>query len=260
MYPYFFFPFTEFRIYTFWLWLSLAFVAFIYMLKKMSKKSGINQNFFAGNALLFVVSTFLFSRLFFVIAEWTDYKYIIGDRFLNFFLTNGDDYNLSFMWGIIGFLVVLIYLIYRHQQNHEKYIDVVVVSFFFAAIIGYLAALFGGQIYGRPTSLPIGIVYQGEDMNIPYTSAVLPLALFYSLLSFSTFTILYITKELNKIPGFIGYLGIWIFSIILLVGEFFSGTQDVFHSLIQLNLTQIGAIVGILTSWVWLFRQIRKIK
>lgn len=61
----------------------------------MSKKTGVNQNFFAGNALLFVGSTFLFSRLFFIISEWSDYKYLIQDRIVNFFLMT--DYNLSFI-------------------------------------------------------------------------------------------------------------------------------------------------------------------
>lgn len=226
------------------------------MIKKMSKKTGVNQNFFLGNVLTFVLTTFLFSRLFFVIAEWRDYKYLVEDRFINFFLMT--DYNLSFVGGVVGFLLVLIYKIHRHQQSHEKYLDVIVVSFFFAAIIGYLAALFGGQIYGRPTGLPIGIVYQGDDVNIPYTSAVLPLALFYSILSFLTFTILYIMKEMFKIPGFIGYLGVGLFSVFLLVGEFFSGTEDIFHSWIGINLTQLGAIVGIIISGLWLFREIRK--
>lgn len=227
------------------------------MIKKMSKKTGVNQNFFVGNILTFVLTTFLFSRLFFVIAEWRDYKYLVEDRFINFFLMT--DYNLSFVGGVTGFMLVLFYKLYRYQQTHEKYMDVVVVSFFFAAIIGYLAALFGGQIYGRPTSLPIGIVYQGDDVNIPYTSAVLPLALFYSILSFATFTILYIIKEMFKIPGFIGYLGIGLFSVFLFVGEFFSGTEDIFHSWISLNLTQLGAMIGIVISGLWLFKQIRKI-
>lgn len=97
-------------------------------------------------------------------------------------------------------------------------------------------------------------------MNIPYTSAVLPLALFYSLLSFLTFTILYIIKELFKIPGFIGYMGIGMFSVFLLVGEFFSGTEDIFHSWIGINLTQIGSIIGILISGTWLLKKIQKIR
>lgn len=228
------------------------------MLNKMCKKTGVNQNFFAGNALLFVVSTFLFSRLLFVIAEWRDFKYLIEDRFLNFFLMT--DYNMSFIGGVIGFLLVLIYKLYRYQQSHEKYIDVVVVSFFFAAIVGYLSAMLGGQIYGRPTSLPIGIVYQGEDMNIPYTSAVIPLALFYSLLSFLTFSILYILKEMYRIPGFVGYVGIGLFSTFLLVGEFFSGTEDIAYSMTGLNITQFGAITGIFFSGIWMIKQIRKIR
>lgn len=170
------------------------------------------------------------------------------------------DYNLSFVGGIIGFMLILFYKIYRYQQTHEKYLDVVVVSFFFAAIIGYLAAMLWGQIYGRPTSLAIGVVYQGEDMNIPYTSAVIPLALFYSLLSFLTFSTLYILKEMYKIPGFVGYVGIGLFSTFLLIGEFFSGTEDIFHSWIWMNLTQIWAIIGIVLSGIWLYKQIRKIK
>lgn len=65
----------------------------------MSKKVGVNENFFIGNILLFVVSTFLFSRLLFVIAEWRDYKYLVEDRFVNFFIMT--DYNLSFVGGVI---------------------------------------------------------------------------------------------------------------------------------------------------------------
>jgi len=226
------------------------------MLKKMSKKTGVNQNFFAGNALLFVVSTFLFSRLFFVIVEWRDYKYLIEDRFINFFLMT--DYNFSFIGGVFGFMLVLFYKIYRYQQTHEKYLDVVVMAFFFAAIIWYFSALFWWQIYGRPTSLPVGIVYQGDNMNIPYTTAVIPLALIYSFLSFVTFTILYIAKELFRIPGFIGYMGIGMFSVFLLIGEFFSGTEDIFRITLGVNLTQVGSIIGILISGIWLLRKIQK--
>ena len=46
-----------------------------------------------------------------------------------------------------------------HSQKHEKYIDALVIAFLFAAVIGYIGAFLGGQIYGRPTSFPIGIIY-----------------------------------------------------------------------------------------------------
>lgn len=85
----------------------------------------------------------------------------------------------------------------------ERYLDTVVVAFFFSAIIGYLAAFLGGQIYGQPTSLPIGIIYHGDDVTIPYTSAVIPLAPIYAIVSFILFSALYIVKELFKVPGLI---------------------------------------------------------
>ena len=220
----------------------------------MSKKAGVNENFFIGNILLFVVSTFLFSRLLFVIAEWRDYKYLVEDRLVNFFIMT--DYNLSFVGGVIWFLVILYIKLRQHEQPHERYLDTIVVSFFFSAVIGYVAAFLWGQIYGRPTTLPIGIIYGGSDVTIPYTSAVVPLALIYSIISFILFSILYIVKELFKVPGLIGYLGVALFSIILLLLEFFSGTEDILRTTIWLNITQIAAIFGILMSGKWLWKQI----
>ena len=91
-----------------------------------------------------------------------------------------DNYNLSFIGGVVGFTGVLVYKLIRYEQPKEKYIDIVVLSFLFAAIIGYIAAFLGGQIYGKPTLLPIGMIY-GNESPVPYTSSILPLALLYSL-------------------------------------------------------------------------------
>ena len=254
MFPFFTLPFTEIRIYTFGLGLVIAFACLSYMIAKMCKKSWLNSNFFIGNALLFVFSTFFFSRLIFVIAEWRDYKYLVEDRLLNFFIMT--DYNMSFVGGVLWFFLALSYKLYRYQQPKEKYLDVLVLSFLFSAIVGYIAAFLGGQIYGTPTNLPIGIVYRWDASNIPYTSAIIPLALFYSLGSFILFSALYILKEALKIPGFIGYMGIGIFSILLFCGEFFSGNEDIFRLYSGLNLTQISALIGIFIAGKWLKRQI----
>ncbi len=149
-----------------------------------------------------------------------------------------DNYNLSFIGGVIGFIGVLAYKIYRYEQPKEKYIDIVVLSFLFAAVVGYLAAFVGGQIYGRPTLLPIGIIY-GNESAIPYTSSILPLALFYSLGCFFLFSTLYILREIIRIPGYIGYIGIALYSCFLFIGEFFTGSDDLVRSLIFINASQI---------------------
>lgn len=209
MYPEIILPFLGVKIFTFGLALSIAFGLFFFMLYKLSVKTGINSNFFFGSALPLVASTFIFSRLIFILTQWRDYKYLIADRFLHFFLMS--DYNLSFIGGVIGFLIVLSYKLIRFNQPPEKYVDTVVLSFLFAAIVGYLGAFLGGQIYGRPTELAIGIIYKNESVNVPYTSAIIPLAVLYSIGCFFLFSGLYILREIVKINGFAGYIGIALF-------------------------------------------------
>lgn len=145
------------------------------------------------------MGTFVVSRLTFVALGWMDFQYQVQDKFWNIFIMN--DYNLSFAGGVIGFLGVLVYKLKKHQQPIEKYLDVVILAFLFSAILGYIGAFLGGQIYGQPTSLSIGVIYKSDSSNIPYTSAVLPLSILYSLACFSLFSLLYIFKEVQKIPG-----------------------------------------------------------
>lgn len=215
------------------------------MLHKLSTKTNINSNFFFGSALSLVLSTFLFSRIVFILSNLRDYEYLGNTQFFqNFFLMN--DYNLSFVGGVLGFVLVLAYKLFRFNQPKERYIDTVVLAFFFAAIVGYIGSFLGGQIYGQPTDLAIGVIYKGENIVVPYTSAIIPLAIFYSIGSFALFSSLYIIRQIIKIDGFVGYIGIAIFSVMLFIGEFFSGTDDSLSSYIYLNLTQLGAIVGVL--------------
>ena len=211
------------------------------MLYKLSNKLDINANFFLNNVLWFFLSTFIFSRFFYIIAEWQDFKFVLGAGVIKFLLMS--DYNFSLMGGVVGFMAVLFFQLRRFKLSPRKYIDAVVLSFFFAAAVGYVGAFFGGQIYGKPTDLFIGITYTNPLSTNPYTSPTLPLALFYSLASFLLFSVLYVSKVFIKIEGLIGYVGIIVFSSILLIGEFFNGNTDFFRTYIALDMTQIGSII-----------------
>lgn len=138
-----------------------------------------------------------------------------------------------------GFLLILIIKLRKHQQSIDRYLDVIVLSFLFAAIIGYIWSFLGGQTYGKPTHLPIGLLYKSEIANIPYTSAVIPLGILYSLACFMLFSTLYIFKEIQKIPGFTGYIGLWLFSVIMLIGEFYSWKEDIIETYLKLNINQL---------------------
>lgn len=228
-------------IYTFGLALSISFILFFFMLYKLSEKFGINANFFLGNVLWFFLSMFVFSRLFYIIAEWRDFQFLWSRGVLKFFLMS--DYNFSLMGGILGFMVVLLFQLKRFKISARKYIDAIVLAFLFASIIGFIGAFFGGQIYGRPTDSFMGIAATSDVSNTPYTSPMFPLALLYSFVSFFLFFCLYLIRKFTKIEGLVGYIGILLFAIVLFSAEFYSGGTDIFKAYIFFNLNQIGAVL-----------------
>lgn len=227
-------------IYTFGLALSISFLLFFFMLYKLSEKFGINANFFMGNVLWFFLSMFVFSRFFYIIAEWRDFQFLWSQGILNFLLMS--DYNFSLMGGILGFMVVLLFQLKKFKISARKYVDAIVLSFLFAAIVGFIGAFFGGQIYGRPTDSFIGITVTNDNSHTSYASPMFPLALLYSIVSFFLFFCLYLIRKFTKIEGLVGYVGILLFSIILFSAEFYSGGSDIFEAYTFFNLNQIGAV------------------
>ncbi len=153
------------------------------------------------------------------------------------------DYNFSLMGGIFGFTIVLLFQLKRFKISSRKYIDAIVLAFFFASVIGFIGAFFGGQIYGRPTDSFMGIAATSDTSNTPYTSPMFPLALLYSFVSFALFFCLYLVRKFTKIEGLVGYVGILLFSIILFSAEFYSGGTDLFKSYVFFFFNQLGAIL-----------------
>ncbi len=182
---------------------------------------------------------FVFSRFFYIIAEWRDFHFLWSQGILKFLLMS--DYNFSLMGGIFGFTMVLLLQLKRFKISSRKYIDAIVLAFLFASVIGFIGAFFGGQIYGRPTDSFMGIAATSDMSNTPYTSPMFPLALLYSFVSFVLFFCLYLVRKFTKIEGLVGYVGILLFSIILFSAEFYSGGTDLFRSYVFFNLNQIGA-------------------
>lgn len=243
-------------IYTFGVSLSLAFVLFFWMLYKLSLKFWINSNFFLNSIFFYFISMFTFSRLFYVISEWREFKFIFWESYLNFFLMR--EYNLSLIWWALWFLLVLFFKIKKFKLKSEKYIDAVVLAFLFAAIIWYIGTFLWWQIIWKPTSLSIWIIYTSALSKSPYPGPIFPLAFFYSIFSFILFTWLYIARVFIKIEGFIWYIWIIIFSSLLLIFEFFNGIPDSFNSLTYINITQIGAILLIIYAALWLSKIYKK--
>lgn len=240
LYP-FFEPFPWVFVYTFWLSLSVCFFVFLFLLHRNASKFWYDFTFFTHNIVWFFLSTFFFSRLFYVIANWFDQKFI-WEKPLQFFIMS--DFNFSLFWAIFWFLLVYYILSRLEKRSFERYLDGLVIAFFGVLVIGYIGAFFGGQVYGRETSFGIEILYNTHSFTpVPFQVPIFPLPLFYALMSFFIGTWLYILSLFVHIRAFIAYIGLLLFCALIFLWEFFSGKQDILSTQTVINFPQLCAIV-----------------
>ncbi len=255
MYPSFFIYWVQ--IFTFWIILSLSFFLFLWMLKKTSSKFDINFSFFTNRILYFFLSTIVFSRIFYIIANWDEWKFI--NNFFDFFIM--EDYNFSLFWAIFWFLLVLFFSIKRAKLDYKKYLDVVVVSFFFILVFWYLWALFWWQIIGKPTDFWIELYYNNsfavtESSDVP----VFPLAIIYSVISFIIFSVLYSLLLFVKTRGFIWLIWLMLLWAMIISLDSFNNNVDFFKWKFWISFSQILSIITIIISayFLWKLKPERK--
>lgn len=250
------FPFFEIfslRIYTFWFSITIIFFLFYRMLKKLSTRFNYDFDVFRTNILWFFISTFTFSRLFYVLSQWNDMKFI--KKPFEFFIMS--DYNFSLFWAIFWFFVVLYLNLKIKRENIIKYIDWVVLAFSFVLVLWYIWAFLWWQIYGNPTNIWIELEYSNSNSLVPYTVPIFPLPIVYSILSFFLFSTLYILKMYIKTKGFIWYVWLSAFASITLIFEFFSWKDDIFSVNFFLNFNQICSIILLIFVWRILYNMIK---
>lgn len=238
-------------IYSFWIALSLAFVLFFWMLYRLSLKFWINTNFFLNNIFFYFISIFLFSRLFYILAEWREYKHIFNEWVLKFFFMS--DYNFSLIWGIVWFMMVMYFKIKKYKLKSEKYIDAAVLAFLFAAVVWYIWTFLWGQILWKSTTLSIGVIYTSPFNKSSLAWPIFPLAVIYSIICAVLFVWLYITRIFIKIEWFVGFLWIILFCSLLIIFEFYNWViDDSFSSYVHLSMTQLWALWLIIYAGRWI--------
>lgn len=237
MYP-IFELFPGFIIYTFGLTITICFFLILWMLKKLSNKFWYEYTIFTKNILWYFLSVFFFSRLFYVISNWTDWQYI-KDPF-EFFIMN--EFNFSLIWAIIWFFVVLYLNLKIRRENLDKYIDGIVLSFLFVAVIWYIWALLWWEVYGRETHYGIEISYNHSFTPVPYQVPVFPLPIIYTISTFILFSAIYILSVFIHIRALLGYVGLALFASTLIIFEYFTGKSDILRDAMGINMTQLGAL------------------
>lgn len=249
MYP-FFEIFSWFYIYTFWLSLTICFFVFLWMLKKLCHKFWINNTFFFNRILWYFLSIFIFSRLFYVISRWNDFKFIKDP--IEFFLMS--DYNFSLIWAIFWYFLVMFIFIIWNSLKSWRYMDISVLSFLFTSVIWYIWAFFWGQVYWKETNFWIEILYSNPFSPVPYEVSVFPLPIVYALVFFILFCILYIFAMFITVRWIIWYIWIILIGSVLLILDMFNWKHDFFKIELWISFTQIWAIALILFWFYWFYK------
>jgi prolipoprotein diacylglyceryltransferase len=244
--------------------MSIAFIVFFWLLHRLSAKMGIVQPVF-NSLIAFTLGVIIFGRLFYILAEWRDLqfhflRFLDGESSIFWFIKDifiMQNYNLSFMGWVLGFFIIFFMKTRKEKkQNKLLYLDVIMASFLSASIIWYLGAFLWGQIYGTPTEW-FGIVYSNPESIVPFTTAIFPLPIFYAVGSLLILIATVYMYGKNSTPWFTGSFGLALFGGLLLVGEFFNGSDDMFRAFFYLNLNQIGWFIAILAGIYGIFRQIK---
>lgn len=253
------FPYIDvnwfFQIYIFGVTIVICFFLFFWMFKKLSIRFGYEDSFVTNSVLWYFISTFFFSRLFYIISRWKDMNI---QNPLDFLIMS--DYYFSLFWAIFWFLLVLIFNTRLFHKDIKPYIDWAVISFLFISIFGYIWAFFGWQVYWKITNFWIEIPYNNSSSVVPLTWELFPLPFVYSILFFILFSVLYILSMYAKIRWLLWYIGLWIFSAIILWFDFFSWKTDIFQILYNINISQFSALILIFFSFWGLSKLLLKWK
>ncbi len=251
-------------IYTFWLCMIVAWWIFFTMLHHFSIRKGFWKHIFTW-FIDFTLAIFFFGRIFYIFADWRTEKFLFIDLFENwnillflkeFIIT--DNYSLSFAGGVVGFMIVFIWKTWNNKKDIPRYWDCIVPAFLIAASIWYIGALLWWQIYGKPINTFFSITYKSIDSIVPFQNPIIPLPILYCLFSLLLVSFLYRIERKILVPEwFIGYMGMWIFSIILFLWEFLNWASDLFSSRLFLNINQIIAISLIAYAFIWIVRTMK---
>lgn len=255
------------KIFTFGILLSITWLIFVTLLHHFAWKKWFTRSIFSDRTIIyFTLSMFLFARIFYVFTEWRDEQFIIRKlfdgkifEFLKLFFTP-ENYHFSLFGWIFWFFLIFFWSTRNIKRDRLRYFDALTLAFLYSSLLGYLATLLWGQIYGIPFDSFFSITYTHRGSIVWLRSAVFPLPIFYMIsIAILIYGLTRFEKKIGELPdGFMGYLSLWLFSGMIFLWEFLNGSDDMFQSLFYLNLNQIGAIIGIILSLLWIFRNIEK--
>jgi phosphatidylglycerol---prolipoprotein diacylglyceryl transferase len=229
-------------VYSLWLFTGIAFVFGVFVFSSLAKMKRLQMNFIYNKSINIFLFGLIFARIFFVVENYTIY---FSDLSLNSILSVFYiwDKGLSFVGGILGVALSLIYYTWKEKDQTKKWLDILTISTISGLIIGHIGRFLDGSSYGRETDLPWGILF--ESPSIKYAVPIHPTQLYAALYSLIIAGILFIFFSKTKFKaGFIALIGLVSYLVMVFLEGFLRGDDTIMF--LNLRIEQLFALITIL--------------
>jgi phosphatidylglycerol:prolipoprotein diacylglycerol transferase len=109
--------------------------------------------------------------------------------------------GMSLHGGFLGVILALLYFTYKHKLNMMRVCDYVACVTPFGLFFGRLANFVNGELWGRPTTLPWGIIFPGTGDGIPRHPSQLYEASLEGILLFTILNLMFWKTDARYQPG-----------------------------------------------------------
>lgn len=192
-----------FTLHTYGLLVAAGFLAGIYTAQRFARKFGLNPDQIFNLAIYLAVGAILGSKLFLILQDWRFYLHYPGQLLSLSLLESAG----IFYGGVVGALLVLTFYVHRHKLNWLAVGDAVVPGVALGHAIGRLGCFSAGCCWGRPTTMPWGIIftsrYAHATVGVPLNVPLQPTQLIESAAEFLIFLLLW---RLSRRRAFVGQL------------------------------------------------------
>ncbi len=238
--------FGPFTIYALWVFVALGFFATLLILHKLIQKDRPKLTFIAEHSLAIFLGGLIFSRLVFVIRNYSYYLKHLSEIIFIW------DKGLSVWGGLIGIIITLFYFCYKNNENFIRWMDIIIISILAGFVFGNIGSFLDGtRNYGKETNLPWGVVVESSRYSVPIHPIQIYAAIYCLLLGIILFQLYF--HEIGKKEGLITHIGIVSYAFLRFLDEFLRG--DDANYIIGLREAQIYCLLAILAAGVvWYLR------
>ncbi len=234
-------------IYSYGTMLALAFLVGIFLARRRAGKMGVEPDLITDLSIYIMIGTLLGARLFYVLTDWSSFRYNILDAFK---IWEG---GLVFQGGLFGGVLLSFWYLKTRKVSPWRVADVIIPSVALGHALGRIGCFLNGCCFGSETSLPWGVTFPPESLAAQHfgvAHSVHPAQLYSVLNALLIFTVLMILTPRVRFPGQLFWLYGIFYGATRFVLEFIRVEPRLIYSF---SIYQVVSLAMILLSALMLF-------